>query len=163
MAVASLSSQLRTELPSRWVGCGSMDVTRLLCGLHPPAVTEGETKTKLKGALKAIIKECRSHSDMEPLVKQDTTADVLRHVLAAFADLLPADVAMRRSFVTSGALMNLQVRLGGSRMVWQAVSLQTRRQVSATSQEIPHMQLRKPYNAILAAVQPSFFWLTIQK
>eukprot|EP00873_Tetraselmis_striata_P020823 jgi/Tetstr1/441087/TSEL_029355.t1 len=82
----------------------------LLVALEPiyRLTPEGETKTKLKGALKAIIKECRSHSDMEPLVKQDTTADVLRHVLAAFADLLPADVAMRRSFVTSGALMNLQ-------------------------------------------------------
>jgi hypothetical protein len=70
---------------------------------------DGETKTKLKGALKAIIKECRSHTDLEPLVKHDTPPDVQRHVLQAFVDLLPKDVAARRSFVTSGALMRLQV------------------------------------------------------
>jgi len=89
---------------------GQMSQEGLLVALEPVyrLCPDGETKTKLKGALKAIIKECRSHTDLEPLVKHDTPPDVQRHVLQAFVDLLPKDVAARRSFVTSGALMRLQ-------------------------------------------------------
>ena len=71
---------------------------------------EGETKTKIKAAAKAVVKECKAHTQLEPLVKTSTPPDMLRHVLAEFASILPGDTNARRSFVTSGALKNLQVR-----------------------------------------------------
>lgn len=59
--------------------------------------------------MKAVVKECKANSQLEPMVKADTPRDVIRHVLAEFVKLLPEDVGMRRSFVTSGALMRMQV------------------------------------------------------
>ena len=59
--------------------------------------------------MKAVVKECKSNQHLEPLVKPDTPPDIMRHILAEFAAMLPNDVNMRRSFVTSGALMHMQV------------------------------------------------------
>ena len=66
-------------------------------------------RDRAKASLKGLIRNCGDLSLIEPLVSDETPPVILRHVLSEFGgSKLSADVAAKRSFVTSGGLMRLQ-------------------------------------------------------
>ena len=72
-----------------------------------PAASDA-LRERSKASLKGLIKNCGDLSLIEPLVSEETPPVILRHVLCEFGAKLGADVAAKRSFVTSGGLMRLQ-------------------------------------------------------
>lgn len=82
-------------------------------------------KAKAKEALKEVVHCCGDLQALEPLLDVETPGEILRHVLAEFASGLPKSVPMKRSFVTSGALMRM-LRLAKDLMRLQHVTLENR-------------------------------------
>ena len=68
-------------------------------------------RERSKASLKSLIKNCGDLNLVQTLVSEVTPPEILRHVLAEFGAKLGADVAAKRSFVTSGGLQRLQVVL----------------------------------------------------
>lgn len=69
---------------------------------------ESGMKSKTKRALKSIIEKTLSFEALEPLMNSTCPPPILKCVVQQFSKILPHDVAMRRQFVTSGALQRLQ-------------------------------------------------------
>ncbi|KAI9175852.1 hypothetical protein H9P43_006216 [Blastocladiella emersonii ATCC 22665] len=67
-----------------------------------------DMKLKAKRALKAILEKTLALDALDPLVKLRTPPNILKHVLAQLAKILPNDVASRRRFVTSGCCQRVQ-------------------------------------------------------
>ncbi len=69
---------------------------------------EADIKAKSKRALKCIIEKTLTFEALEPMLLVLTPLPILKSVILQFSKILPNDVAMRRQFVTSGALQRLQ-------------------------------------------------------
>ncbi len=62
---------------------------------------------KSKKALKNILQKCIHLPALEPLL-HDAPPNILKHVVAQFAKVLPHDAKARKLFVTSGGLKKIQ-------------------------------------------------------
>ena len=60
-----------------------------------------------KKALKNILQKCIHLPALEPLL-HDAPPNMLKHVVAQFAKVLPHDAKARKLFVTSGGLKKIQ-------------------------------------------------------
>jgi len=69
----------------------------------------GQAQNNLMEALVSIVENCESHKALEALVHEDTPAQALDVILSELASALRESVDARRSFVTSGAMLRLQL------------------------------------------------------
>jgi hypothetical protein len=74
----------------------------------PAEVKTNDFKIKVKRALKAILEKTLSLEALDPLVQLTTPPNILKHVLAQLAKILPNDVSARRRFVTTGCCQRVQ-------------------------------------------------------
>ena len=79
---------------------------RLLSIYLAPESSE-DLQTKTKKALKNILQKCIHLPALEPLL-QKAPPNILKHVVAQFAKVLPHDAKARKLFVTSGGLKKIQ-------------------------------------------------------
>ncbi len=77
----------------------------LNCYLSPDA--SEDLQMKAKKALKNILQKCIHLPALEPLL-HDAPPNILKHVVAQFAKVLPHDAKARKLFVTSGGLKKIQ-------------------------------------------------------
>lgn len=66
-----------------------------------------DLQVKTKKALKNILQKCIHLPALEPLL-QNAPPNILKHVVAQFAKVLPHDAKARKLFVTSGGLKKIQ-------------------------------------------------------
>ncbi len=58
--------------------------------------------------MKSILEKTVVLGALEPLLLQETPANILKYVVSQYAKVLPHDVKARRAFVTSGGLKRIQ-------------------------------------------------------
>lgn len=99
--------QIGRHTPDHARAIAEHDVLRhlLACMVHEESSEDLQTKSKR--ALKGILAKCTHLQALQPLLR-DAPIKVQKYVLRQFAQLLPHDVAARRSFVQSGGLQFLQ-------------------------------------------------------
>lgn len=79
---------------------------KLLSSYLSPDASE-DLQLKAKKALKNILQKCIHLPALEPLL-HDAPPNILKHVVAQFAKVLPHDAKARKIFVTSGGLKKVQ-------------------------------------------------------
>ncbi|KAJ3369630.1 Sperm-associated antigen 6 [Allomyces arbusculus] len=72
------------------------------------STSDADVRVKAKRAVKAILEKTLQLDALAPLVHLATPPNILKHVLAQLARILPTDVGARRKFVTSGCCQRVQ-------------------------------------------------------
>lgn len=106
-AAAWSLGQMGRHTPDHARALAEADVMRLLLANMEAAASSDDLKTKSKRALKAIISKCTKIEALDALLKE-APANIQKHVLIQFKNLLPHDVQARRNFVQSGGLQYIQ-------------------------------------------------------
>ncbi|KAH0575798.1 Axoneme central apparatus protein [Spironucleus salmonicida] len=78
-----------------------------LLGLFMSENSSEDLKQKCKRSIKFIVQKTNQLPALDPLLHQ-APPQILKHVVAQYAKILPKDVQARRQFVTSGGLARLQ-------------------------------------------------------
>ena len=99
--------QVGRHTPDHAQAIAEADVLRRLLAVYMAQDSSEDLKTKAKRALKAILKKCTTLAALEPLMREAPT-NIVKHILAQFAKVLPNDRAAKRSFVQSGGLQMVQ-------------------------------------------------------
>eukprot|EP01066_Platyproteum_vivax_P008246 Platyproteum_vivax@DN341_c0_g1_i1.p1 len=106
-AVAWTLGQIGRHTAAHARALAELDIPRRLLHAYLQEKTSEDLKQKSKEALKAIIDKTTHLAALEPLVPE-APPNILKHLLAQFAKILPKDLEARRSFVQSGGLQRIQ-------------------------------------------------------
>lgn len=85
----------------------SFQVLPLLLDAFLDNQSSDDLKTKAKRALKTIVQKCLHLPALQPLLSK-APVNILTHVTAQYAKVLPGDRTARRAFVSDGGLEMLQ-------------------------------------------------------
>lgn len=83
---------------------GALGLTGTVTGGGPT-----DLQTKAARALVSIVQKCTHLPALEALLAADVPADILAHVVAQFAKILPHDPQARKAFVASKGLQKVQL------------------------------------------------------
>jgi 3-methyladenine DNA glycosylase AlkD len=90
---------------------GSLGLGATLSGatLGGAGAAPTDLQTKAARALVSIVQKCTHLPALEALLAADVPADILAHVVAQFAKILPHDAQARKAFVASKGLQKVQL------------------------------------------------------
>ena len=106
-ATAWSLGQIGRHTPEHAKAVATANVLPRLLDLHLRQDSSEDLVMKSKRALKNILTKCVHMPALEPLL-HEAPPNVLKHVVAQFAKVLPHDSNARRLFVTSGGLKRIQ-------------------------------------------------------
>lgn len=106
-AAAWSLGQMGRHTPDHARALAEADVMRVLLDNMKDSGSSEDLRTKSKRALKSIVAKCTRVGALDALLKS-APADIQRHILSQFKNVLPNDVQARRNFVQSGGLQYIQ-------------------------------------------------------
>lgn len=106
-ATAWALGQVGRHTPEHAKAVASTNVLPKLLELNSRSTSSEDLQVKSKKALKNVLAKCVHMPALEPLL-HDAPPNILKHVVAQFAKVLPHDSSARKLFVTSGGLKRIQ-------------------------------------------------------
>merc|ERR1712141_138423 len=106
-AAAWALGQIGRHTPEHAKAVAVANVLPRLLSIYLAPESSEDLQTKTKKALKNILQKCIHLPALEPLL-QKAPPNILKHVVAQFAKVLPHDAKARKLFVTSGRLKKIQ-------------------------------------------------------
>eukprot|EP00794_Sanderia_malayensis_P003063 gene3063-3527_t len=106
-AAAWALGQIGRHTPEHAKAVAVANVLPKLLNCYLSADASEDLQMKSKKALKNILQKCIHLPALEPLL-HDAPPNILKHVVAQFAKVLPHDAKARKLFVTSGGLKKIQ-------------------------------------------------------